>query len=70
MIEFMSKKDYYQFDPDNERIYRNNTLLPSFEAEPVYLGDGEFAGIHYKGSSNIITRTGKVITLTSEAEIG
>lgn len=69
MEEFVSGKDYYQFDPDNERIYKNNTLLPSYEAEPVYDGGGEFVGIHYRGSSNLITRSGKVIVLTSDAEI-
>lgn len=69
MHEFVSGKDFYQFDPDTERVYKNNTLLPSYEVEPVYDGGGEFVGIHYKGSSNLITRSGKVIVLTSDAEI-
>lgn len=69
MQEFVSGKDFYQFDPENERIYKNNTLLPSYEAEPVYDGSGDFVGVHYKGSSNLITRSGKVIVLTSDAEI-
>lgn len=69
MEEFISGKDYYQFDPEKERIYKNNTLLPSYEVEPVYDGGGGFVGIHYKGSSNLITKSGKVIVLTSDAEI-
>jgi hypothetical protein len=69
MREFVSGKDFYQFDPDTERIYKNNVLLPSYEVEPVYDGGGDFVGIHYKGSSNLITRSGKILVLTSDAEI-
>ena len=69
MEEFVSGNDYYQFDSKTERIYKNNTLLPSYEVEPVYDGGGDFVGIHYKGSSNLITKSGKVIVLTSDAEI-
>jgi hypothetical protein len=69
MEEFSSEKDYYQFDPSTERIYKNNTLLPSYEVEPVYDSRGNFVGIHYKGSNNLITKSGKTITLTSDAEI-
>ena len=70
MIEFYSQKgETYIFDPENERIYKDGVLLPSYEIEPVYSSEGEFVGVHYKGAQSIISKNGKQINLTSEAEI-
>lgn len=64
------KHKYYRFDEETERIYEDDVLLPSYEVEPIFMGSGEFAGIHFKGSTTIITKNGNTIVLTSEGEIG
>lgn len=71
MIEsFYSKKgEYYQVNLEDERVYKDNTLLPSSEVEIVYLSDGEFAGVHFLGTHNIITKSGNVVPITDSDEI-
>lgn len=55
--------DVYKFDDEGTgMIYKNNVLLPSAKAEPVYSGKNppEFAGIHLRDSHQIVSLAGNV----------
>lgn len=71
VIEIPSEKGYFSFDTVTERIFRNNELVPSDEAEPIYAYYGkkhfpQFAGIWLKDLDSILTRSGKINPRTSD----
>jgi len=63
------KGEYFQVNLEDERVYKDNVLIPSSEVEIVYLSDGEFAGIHFLGTHNIITKSGKLVSITDSDEV-
>ena len=58
----------YSFDPDTQRIFKAGILVPSTEAEPVFRemesGEPEFSGIYLKKTNQVLSRSGKLNTLT------
>ena len=75
MIDIVTiKGEHYSFDPDTLRVFKDSTLLPNSEVEPVYSdspsGLPEFSGLFLKSTNQIISRTGKVSVLTDSNTIG
>jgi hypothetical protein len=68
MIDIISfKGETYRFDPETERIFKGGKLLGSDEVEPVYSDvdkNPTFAGILLKDIGAILSRSGKINTLT------
>lgn len=66
MIEITTiKGDKYSYDETNQRIYKNNILLTSAQAEPVFsnITDDQlprFSGIYLKDNNSIVTLSGKI----------
>lgn len=64
MIEIITEKGIkYTFDPNTQRLFRDQTFIPKTEIEPIYSGnndDGqpELAGLYLKTKGTIITRNG------------
>ena len=58
----------YSFDPDAQRIFKNDILIPDTEAEPVFSelesGQPEFSGIYLKRLNKVVSRSGKINTIT------
>ncbi len=58
----------YSFDPDTQRIFKNDILIPDTEAEPVFSelesGQPEFSGIYLKRLNKVVSRSGKINTIT------
>ena len=63
----------YSFDPDTQRIFKNDILVPTSEAEPVFseMGEGqpEFSGIFLKKLGKVISRSGKINSITDPNNI-
>ncbi len=63
----------YSFDPDTQRIFKNDILVPTTDAEPVFSemesGQPEFSGIFLKRLNKIISRSGKINTITDPNNI-
>ena len=63
----------YSFDPDTQRICKNDILVPSTEAEPVFSemesGQPEFSGIYLKKTGRVVSRSGKINTVTDPNNI-
>lgn len=61
--------DKYSFDPDTQRIFKGGILLGESEAEPVFSelesGEPEFSGIYLKKTNQIVSRSGKINTITN-----
>ena len=69
MIEIVSfKGEVYKFDQETGRIFKSGYLVPSSIAEPVYSTvSGEepsFSGIYLKNEDAILSRSGKLNSLT------
>jgi len=64
MIEIISfKGETFKYDPDTERIFMGGKLLDQSEVEPVYSNvenNPEFAGIYFKHTNSILSRSGKI----------
>lgn len=74
VIVINCEKGQYSFDPDTERIFRNNELVPSGEAVPIYAYYGkkhfpQFAGIWLKEYDSILTRSGKMNSRTGSTNL-
>lgn len=63
----------YSFDPDTQRIFKNAILIPDTEAEPVFSelesGQPEFSGIYLKRLNKVVSRSGKINTITDPNNI-
>lgn len=63
----------YSFDPDTQRIFKNDILIPDTEAEPVFSelesGQPEFSGIYLKRLNKVVSRSGKINTVTDPNNI-
>lgn len=63
----------YSFDPDTQRIFKSDILVPSTEAEPVFSemesGEPEFSGIYLRRTNQVLSRSGKLNTLTDSNNI-
>lgn len=63
----------YSFDPDTQRIFKNDILIPDTEAEPVFSelesGQPEFSGIYLKRLNKVVSRSGKINTITDPNNI-
>ena len=68
MIDIISfRGEQYSYDPDTERIFKDGKLIPSTEAEPVYSDVDNmptFSGIYLKGSEAILSKSGKINSIT------
>jgi hypothetical protein len=68
MIDIISfKGELYRYDPETERIFKDGRLIPSTEAEPVYSNvdnSPSFSGIYLKGIESILSRSGKINSIT------
>ena len=68
MIDIVTiKGELYRFDPETDRIFKGGRLLDSSEAEPVYSNVDEFpvfSGIFLKDVGAVLTRSGKINTIT------
>lgn len=66
MIDIVTLKgEKYSFDPDTERIFKDNMLLSSTLVEPVYSDFNEdappmFSGILLKNINSILSLSGKI----------
>jgi hypothetical protein len=75
MIEIVSKAGVYKFDPDTERLFRDNIFIPKSEIEPLYSGNGRdksapsFAGLWIKNKNQVITLTGNIKPLVDINQI-
>jgi hypothetical protein len=69
MIDIVSfKGETYRFDPDTERIFKGGRLLGSDEVEPVYSNTENnpvFSGIYLKNEAAILSRSGKINSVTN-----
>ena len=72
LIEITSEKgDYFVYDPGTERIFKNNQLVPTDEACPIYAYFGkkhmpQFAGIWLRDIDIILTKSGRLQTRTGD----
>lgn len=69
MIEIISEKgERYSYDPGTDRIFRDNVLVSSVEAEPVFSssdsGIPRFSGIYLKNLGKILSLSGKYSQLS------
>lgn len=74
MINIPSEKGYFSFDQNTERIFRDNALVPSKEAQPIYAYYGkrhfpQFAGIWLKDTDEILTKSGKISKRTGDVNL-
>ena len=66
MIDIVTLKgEKYSFDPETERIFKDNMLLSSTLVEPVYSDFNEdsppmFSGILLKNINSILSLSGKI----------
>ena len=74
MIEIITTKgEKWEFDPESKLLFKNQTVIPSREAEPVYTNTDKsippvFSGIHVKATNSIISLTGKINKITNIEE--
>lgn len=63
----------YSFDPETQRIFKAGILVPSIDAEPVFSemesGEPEFSGIYLRKTNQVLSRSGKLNTLTDSNNI-
>lgn len=63
----------YSFDPETQRIFKAGILVPSTDAEPVFSemesGEPEFSGIYLRKTNQVLSRSGKLNTLTDSNNI-
>ena len=68
MIEIVNfKGEIYKFDQETGRIFKSGLLVPSSIAEPVYsdlTGEPVFSGIYLKNEDAILSKSGKLNSLT------
>ena len=68
MIEIVSfKGEVYKYDQETGRIFKSGYLVPSDIAEPVYSdlsGEPVFSGIYLKNEDAILSRSGKINSVT------
>ncbi len=69
MIDIITLKgERWSYDPETTRIFKDDKLVPSTEAEPIFAdstGDEpEFSGIYVKTKNQIVSRTGKINTIS------
>ena len=70
MIEIVTLKgNKYSYDEVTQRIYKDNILLTSAQAEPVFSNIAKetvpkFAGIYLKDSNSILSLSGKINPIT------
>lgn len=75
MIEIVSKTGVYKFDPETERLFKDNIFIPKSEIEPLYSGNGRdksapsFVGLWIKNKNQVITLTGNVKPLVDINQI-
>lgn len=71
MIQIISDKgEEYSYDEGKGIIYKDNYVVPSTLAEPIFSGNGkknqppQFSGIYFKQTGSILTMSGRYETLT------
>lgn len=74
VIEISCERGLYSFDPETERIFRNNELVPSDLAMPIYSYYGkkhmpQFAGIWLKDIDSILTQSGSLNVRTGDKNL-
>lgn len=74
-INILTRRGLYTFDPDSQRIFKDDMYLSRNIAEPIFCGNDEgeeepmFAGIYLVTSDEIITRTGNIKKVTDISAI-
>lgn len=67
---YSSTGDYYRFDEETGRITKNNIVVPSYKAEPVFSDVSNrsnppvFSGIWMKDTDQILMRSGNIHPVT------
>lgn len=74
MIDIPSKRGYYSYDPETERVFLNDELIPSSKVSPIYSYYGkrhfpQFAGLLLKEYNVILSLSGKENPVTEDENL-
>lgn len=74
VIQISGDKGLFAYDPSTERIFRDNQLMPTDEATPVYAYFGkkhlpQFAGIYLRSLNVVLTLSGNAQIVTGDENL-